>query len=257
VENSRKPRQNRFPDRVHVQFRQLCAIARTALMADYRMADAEWREAIKERLAQLQFAEPPADMVSRAMSATEAALRLTLGPRPTLEPTPSPAAEPSTENVWLRLSDLVKVLRHRSAPPPEATPPPPRAVLELDEFTVLNQFWSVAGRDRAKRLDMLKDYAELAIVRPADWDYASIRANAADPSLFADGCFVCADGSRPRIWHHILQVQHGGSNTARNKVALCGPCHSAIHPWLPPSHRLGRDFSSLAEIAAVFFGGRK
>jgi hypothetical protein len=49
----------------------------------------------------------------------------------------------------------------------------------------------------------------------------------------------------------VIEVQHGGSNVARNQVALCFPCHKYLHPWLTNASgaRRRRDFESLASIA--------
>ena len=43
-------------------------------------------------------------------------------------------------------------------------------------------------------------------------------------------CFAC--GGRSHVRHHIIQLQHGGSNKKRNIVRLCHDCHAEIHPWL-------------------------
>ena len=43
-------------------------------------------------------------------------------------------------------------------------------------------------------------------------------------------CFVC--GHDPDHRHHIVQIQHGGTNGAANLVWLCRPCHERIHPWM-------------------------
>ena len=40
-------------------------------------------------------------------------------------------------------------------------------------------------------------------------------------------CFVCGGEARHR--HHLIQIQHGGSNTQRNHVPLCKRCHSDVH----------------------------
>lgn len=51
--------------------------------------------------------------------------------------------------------------------------------------------------------------------------------------LTADKCFTCRSGERHLYWHHVLQVQHGGSNHPRNFVRICALCHKRVHPWLP------------------------
>jgi 5-methylcytosine-specific restriction endonuclease McrA len=34
------------------------------------------------------------------------------------------------------------------------------------------------------------------------------------------------------VSHHIIQLQHGGSNRKANLVRICEWCHAAIHPWM-------------------------
>lgn len=43
-------------------------------------------------------------------------------------------------------------------------------------------------------------------------------------------CFACAEPATVR--HHIIQLQHGGTNVATNLLPLCEECHADIHPWL-------------------------
>ena len=43
-------------------------------------------------------------------------------------------------------------------------------------------------------------------------------------------CFVCGGPAEAR--HHIIQNQHGGLNSKKNLIWLCGACHAEIHPWL-------------------------
>lgn len=40
-------------------------------------------------------------------------------------------------------------------------------------------------------------------------------------------CFSC--GETPHHRHHIIQLQHGGGNHARNIVPLCRTCHRKVH----------------------------
>lgn len=45
-------------------------------------------------------------------------------------------------------------------------------------------------------------------------------------------CFVCSELASQE--HHIIQVQHGGTNRRDNKVRVCTSCHGKIHPFLKP-----------------------
>lgn len=44
-------------------------------------------------------------------------------------------------------------------------------------------------------------------------------------------CWVCQE-EKTLFRHHVIQVQHGGSNWDLNIVKICGRCHAEIHPWL-------------------------
>jgi 5-methylcytosine-specific restriction endonuclease McrA len=43
-------------------------------------------------------------------------------------------------------------------------------------------------------------------------------------------CFAC--GAWARVPHHVIFIEHGGTNSPLNLVFLCRSCHGAIHPWL-------------------------
>jgi 5-methylcytosine-specific restriction endonuclease McrA len=45
-------------------------------------------------------------------------------------------------------------------------------------------------------------------------------------------CHAC-ERIGDRVWHHIVQLQNGGSNSPKNLVKVCLPCHAVIHPFLP------------------------
>lgn len=46
-------------------------------------------------------------------------------------------------------------------------------------------------------------------------------------------CFACREPAQVR--HHIIWIKNGGRNHKKNIVALCRPCHAAVHPWLDMS----------------------
>lgn len=50
-------------------------------------------------------------------------------------------------------------------------------------------------------------------------------------SLNAAPCWVCARVTQ-LVRHHVIQLQHGGSNWHLNIFAICDGCHAEIHPWL-------------------------
>jgi hypothetical protein len=252
-------------DRKPIAFRQLCAIARELLTQSPTINDAEWKEQIKRRVIALEFTYPePLDLLETAMTAVQRALEQTLGRRPVELPTP-PAApmKPQQDDPpwpkgrppagWTLVAKLVKSM-HVAASEPHfrALPSASREVLAVSEHEALNVFWAEmrAGSDR---LATLHAFAEIAIVRPADWDPQAIRAKADQHRLTADQCFGCFSGDRKRAWHHIIQIQHGGSNTPRNRIALCGPCHSEIHPWLTQQPRRLPGWTSVGDLLPLAF----
>lgn len=121
------------------------------------------------------------------------------------------------------------------------------------EGALLELFWFHVGRGEDK-LELLKAFAEQTIARTSDWNQATIRDEASTHGggVEGKGCFACLSQDRKLYWHHILQVQHGGSNHPRNRVAICYQCHARIHPWLPPDRKgelRGGEWYSLAEVA--------
>lgn len=107
----------------------------------------------------------------------------------------------------------------------------------LPEHAVLDFFWLMdrGGADRHALLLML---SAVVIARPSDWDRACIRREHEQRGslvrlrLDTTQCFACRARGRRLYFHHILEVQHGGSNATRNQVPLCFSCHQFLHPWL-------------------------
>jgi hypothetical protein len=231
----------RVPDLRPIAFRQVCAIARVELLKAPTMIDAEWKAAILETCAKQQWESPDADMVGRAMSAVERAVSQTIGPRPIVEPTAPPQA-PKPDKGWTNadyrsFADTVRAVmaRSKSAPDTAKVSPITRETWDIDERAAIDQFYAEANT--GDRAGALRRFAEIAIVRPADWDVAAVRASSRQHMLHADRCFVCRH-ERRLSWHHVIQIQHGGSNYLRNRVALCTACHADVHPWLPDVPRV-------------------
>lgn len=74
----------------------------------------------------------------------------------------------------------------------------------------------------------------------SEWDYDDIRKAEHGP-IVAVCCYACGQRDVRLIRHHIVQIQHGGSNRLRNIIAICQHCHAQIHPWLPAPIQ-GTDF---------------
>ena len=128
---------------------------------------------------------------------------------------------------------------------------------QLPEDRVLDFFWLMSRRGAAP-LWLLLQLSAVVLNRPVSWDRAAIRrAHEREPGRFEPRlskatCFACL--SREALYfHHLVEVQNGGSNSLRNKVPLCFPCHQYLHPWLtenPAANRVVRGFESLYQIFA-------
>jgi hypothetical protein len=125
-------------------------------------------------------------------------------------------------------------------------------VTPWDEEKLLAYFWSVV-RDDCDRVAALKQLADVSLERPSEWDVGSIRQAFAGVklTLTCESCFCCKTRERRLYWHHVIQVQHGGSNTPWNLVAICHACHRLVHPWLPAPTSLENKggWTSVGEMA--------
>lgn len=93
----------------------------------------------------------------------------------------------------------------------------------------LDYFWGSVSQPGARRLEWLKNAADWHI--SSDRRYIDVRRGSRRfPS--ATGSCWCCQVKRATLWHHIIQIQHGGRNKARNRVPLCRLCHRKIHPWI-------------------------
>lgn len=112
------------------------------------------------------------------------------------------------------------------------------------EVAVLDEFWRRVRKD-VDRLELLRELSDIVLERPAGWNPLDVRQGtmATIATLTAEQCFVCYSGERRLYWHHIIQVQHGGSETPRNLVCICHRCHKLIHPWLEEPTTLENRFS--------------
>lgn len=119
-------------------------------------------------------------------------------------------------------------------------------VAESDVLDYVRWLLHQPGVYHEERLSVLKQCADIKLERPSNWSLSRIRTEmAAMVATFhrPDQCFICRCRGYRLYWHHIIQVQHGGSNVPQNFVAVCHKCHQRIHPWLPEP-------TSLEEIGA-------
>lgn len=247
-------------DKRLIQFHQVCAIAKMILQAEPTIDDAEWKARVMDCSSRQGWESPPSDMLSRAMTQVEQALKQTIGPRPVLIPTspnrpPTQGAPPSSRSQrpagWEIVVGLMTTLKTSVASAPSsAQPDGPRETLAVSEERALDEFWRAANRDTADRVALLRAFAEIAIVRPATWNPAEIRAHAHEHRLQLAGCFSCRRADGRAAWHHVIQIQFGGSNYLRNRVALCDACHAAVHPWLPTKPAKPESWSHVSACGA-------
>jgi hypothetical protein len=116
-----------------------------------------------------------------------------------------------------------------------------------DQARVLAYFWTMVRTD-CDRLALLRQLSAVAIHRPQEWDRAAVRAEEL-PSPPVE-CFVCKVRDRRIHWHHVIQVQHGGSSEMVNLVGLCGRCHARVHPWLVDALTPRRRWIRVRELIA-------
>jgi len=128
-------------------------------------------------------------------------------------------------------------------------------VTKWPEEAVLDYFWRASSDLEVDRLELLQQLAGVAIARPADWDYEALRdVNQWEREKPSTGCFSCRTWSRRLYWHHVIELQHGGSNDRRNLIPICYRCHCVIHPWLPErtdaEEQWREGWTAIAEVAA-------
>lgn len=242
-----------------IDFKQLLGIARAVILREPTLNDGEWKAAVRDLAAKQGYDEAPGDMLDRAMTHVENALKRTMGPRP-VEVLPRPKstvltqAPPQSRTHHPVGWEIVQgLMRQLSAPSAQLPTPPlgPRETRDVSETEALDEFWRAANTDACNRLALVQAFAEIAIVRPADWNAAAVRAEASTHPLVRGKCFVCYSAGFA-AWHHVIQIQFGGSNYLRNRVQLCATCHAAVHPWLALSPR-PTGFTPLAECRTEAF----
>lgn len=103
------------------------------------------------------------------------------------------------------------------------------------------------------KLALLKQMAGIAVRRPDDWRPLRVRHEFLEKRTEyrrPTECFACRNRDRVRNWHHVIQIQNGGSNATPNLVSLCEVCHARIHPWLPVDLAHASGWSSAGEIVS-------
>lgn len=235
---------------------QLHMIARAELLKDRTITNAEWKEQVYDVMVKFGFSYPRPDQLAAAMSSVERQLEREFGPRqvgpvppPVVKAKPDVPATP-TRQEWAAMHATVAAIQARTVTALAAMVlPPPRAVLTVSEHAALDQFYAEAAA--GDRMGALQRFAEFAIAREPGWDVAAVRASCAVLTLTARACGSCGARGRPLVWHHIIQIQYGGSNLLRNRVPLCDPCHRHVHPWLVKPLRVSFGWTPLDDLVAT------
>lgn len=223
----------------------------------------EWKERVKDRLIRQGYDYPTSpDAMARALAQVEHALVRTLGPRLVYDAgravsAPTPPPPPEQPFGWQDVALLMRRLHDAGLIPARARVEAPvaREIWHVTEEQALAMFYRDINAEGVDRLLVLRTYAEIAIERDADWNPADVRAqwdatrHAVSARLCAQNCFGCLSGDRALSWHHIIQIQHGGTNTVRNLTSLCDHCHRVIHPWMPAEvRRPSHGFTALGDL---------
>jgi len=111
---------------------------------------------------------------------------------------------------------------------------------DVFEDAALTVFWFQYNTydDSVARLALLRRFSLVRVRQRehlgewiSDHRRAMTRVPAASSSL--DICWSCGESAiDPLVRHHIIQLQRGGSDSPRNLIEICRPCHAEIHPWL-------------------------
>lgn len=99
---------------------------------------------------------------------------------------------------------------------------------------LLNRFWSRV-RSGEQRLGLLREYAAIVVGSQTAETKQKRRGRFARSHRRgneAGECWCCASHADFRERHHVIQIQHGGTNRPDNIVSVCRDCHRAVHPWL-------------------------
>jgi len=117
-----------------------------------------------------------------------------------------------------------------------------------DEAVALDTFWANLHQPTMDALELLRVFLTVEITRPRKWDLEKVRreSTAVNDKLTSTACAVCRNVDRPREWHHIITVGHGGSASPRNRIAICFLCHERLHPGI---HRDLSGWVSIGEVA--------
>lgn len=249
-------------ERKPIEFRQLCAMVRSIVQQEPTMSYTEWKELSLRRLIDWGFEIPDMQVLNRAMERVDEAITRTLGPRPVVIQTAAAPAKRAPEPWfgsrtkrpagWAIVRNIavgMQILENSAHSPEQQAA---QEYFPVTEAKALDEFWNEVRWPSANRLALLRAFAEIEILRDAAWEPRSIREEyeRLKPPMAGEICFACSSDRPGRSWHHVIQIQHGGSNYARNRVPICRPCHTTVHPWMDREQRQPDSWGSISEMAA-------
>jgi 5-methylcytosine-specific restriction endonuclease McrA len=107
-------------------------------------------------------------------------------------------------------------------------------------YRALSKFWKLfpGGRTSKENADApfrFEKVCELSHLRfPTSTTYAERQDDFKEngPRDFLKlPCFICGS-TKMLARHHMIQLQHGGTNINKNIITVCSDCHEGIHPWM-------------------------
>jgi len=249
-----------WSQQIETKSRLLAKLLREILAREAFESLADVTDALKARCGRLRVRYTPDDIAS-AFQLVGSNHDLVVPPTPISE---RPISTPDPLNP-LEASRVYREIRERfvagrpvvaaSMVAPEVDADLVRRLSACQEPLALAFFWDrhAAGADR---LELLLLFEAVTIARPGGWKPQSVRSTFETQRTSwrpVSGCFGCARHEELSL-HHVITIDHGGSNAVRNLVPVCVGCHLYLHPWLTTARHRRHGFESLGQIAGAGSG---
>jgi len=113
----------------------------------------------------------------------------------------------------------------------------PKTLIYRPPAKRLGKFWSefIQAQTREERLNLVIEISEWESFPASSVEIRGKRHGFnshkwASLNLNGVACSVCYRAADVR--HHLIQLQNGGRNKAKNLIPLCNQCHGEVHYWL-------------------------